>query len=260
MEYDYAAYAPTYDLEYGTLTEDIPFYVELAKRTGGPVLEIAVGTGRVAIPVARAGIEVHGLDITAAMLDVARARLAAEPGLPITLHEADMRTADLREAGPFRLVYVPARAFLHMLTIEDQLAALANFRRHLAPGGTVAGNLFLPRYRLLARNSSGDLAWRYSHRYVDPRSGNPVHVSERAEVFPKTQRIEVLSRGEEVGPGGEIVRTFIRELRLAYLHRRELEHLLWRGGFELVELYGDFAGTPLDEGGEEMVFVARARE
>lgn len=260
MDYEYRRYAKTYDLEYGTKTDDIPFYVDLAKRTGGPALELAVGTGRVAIPVARAGVEVHGLDVTEEMLDVARSKLAAEPDLPLTLHRADMRTADLTANGPFRLVYVPARAFLHMLTVEDQLAALANVRRHLAPDGLFAGNVFFPRHETIARNTGTWCVSRHSHEYVRPESGNPVRVQELAIAHPRTQRIDVQTRAEEIGPGGEVVRTEIRDLHLAWIHPRELEHLLWRGGFEIVDLFGDFAGTPLNEGGDEMVFVARLRE
>ena len=259
MEHDYSIYARTYDLEYGLTKRDIPFYVDLAKRAGGPVLELAVGTGRVAMKIAREGIAVHGLDVTRAMLEVARAKLAAEPDLPVTLHEADMRTFDLAEHGPFRLISVPARAFLHMLTIEDQLAALARIRAHLADDGVFAGSVFVPSHPILARNSAGGLSWRAIHDYVDPESGNRVDVYELARADTARQRIEVRVRCEEVGPGGELVRTHFRDLTLTWIHPRELEHLLWRAGFELEALYGDFEGTPLSEGGAEMVWVARPR-
>ncbi|TMK83299.1 MAG: class I SAM-dependent methyltransferase, partial [Actinobacteria bacterium] len=123
--------------------DDIPFYVKRATAVKGPVVELGAGTGRIAIPIARAGQEVIGVDTSGAMLTEA-ARRAATEGVAgrITFVEADMRTfvAD----PPVELVIIPFRGFLHLLTVEDQLAALASIRRSLVPGGRLVLNIFVP--------------------------------------------------------------------------------------------------------------------
>ena len=133
---EYDAYAATYDVQYGEFTEDIPFYVEEASRAEPPVLELACGTGRVLIPVAQAGVRVVGLDASPAMVQACRhkvAELAEGVRARITLVDADMRDFAFDER--FGLVYCPFRAFLHLMTTEDQIAALRNIHAHLRDGG-----------------------------------------------------------------------------------------------------------------------------
>src|SRR6266508_3521831 len=118
--------------------QDVAFYVEEAARTGGPVLELGCGTGRILLPLARAGHTVHGLDSSRHMLARCREKVAAEPAPVrgrITLHEGDVRAFDLGQGAVFPLVIAPFRVFQHMITIDDQLACLAAVARHLAPGG-----------------------------------------------------------------------------------------------------------------------------
>jgi SAM-dependent methyltransferase len=254
----YDAFARTYDVEYGKFFDDIPFYVNLAKETGGPALEIAIGTGRVAIPIAREGVSVVGVDSSPAMLERLRRKLEAEPGLAVTAIEGDMRDFDARDHGPFALAYCPARGFLHMLTVEDQLRALENVRSHLAEGGRFTGNIFFPSVSILARGEGPSPAWTIENEYVDPDSGRRVIVSMLNRADTRSQRIHVINRVEQLSEAGEVVRTDVREIVLTYLWPRELEHLLARAGFELEALYGDYRGTPFADGGGELVWVARA--
>lgn len=133
---------------------DVEFYVQEARRAGSPVLEIGCGTGRITLPVAQAGIEVTGIDISPAMLDVARKKLGAlapETRSRVKLVEADMREFSL--ADRFRLIMAPYRAFLALLTVDDQKRALGRFRDHLAEGGRLILNFFDPRVDLLASRS-----------------------------------------------------------------------------------------------------------
>jgi SAM-dependent methyltransferase len=253
----YAPFARTYDLEYGTFRDDVAHYVDLALRTGGPVLELAVGTGRVALAVAREGIPVVGIDACPEMLAVLRRKLGAEPELPVRAVEADMRSFDVSDRGPFALALCPARAFLHLLTVEDQLGCLASVRRHLRDGGLFAGNLFHPDVGLISRGLGGEGAGHAEEEFIDPDSGRRVIVSCRSWYDPPRQHIRTRFRAEEVSAEGEIVETRIRELTLCWIGPRELEHLLARAGFELVSLAGDFAGTPFPEAAEELVWVAR---
>lgn len=255
----YAAFARTYDIEYGLMTEDIPFYVSLAKETGGPALEVAVGTGRVAIPIAREGVPVFGVDNTPEMLGVLRGKLEAEPGLTVTVCEADMRDFDLTEHGPFGLIYCPGRVFLHMLEVTDQLAALANFRRHLRDDGLFAGNVFFPRVDLIDKGQSRVRAWEWSHEYEDPDSGQRTISTFMARHDSRTQRVSVLMRCDSLDEAGRVTGAEVRDVTLTWIWPRELEHLLHRAGFELVDLYGDFERTPFEEGGDEMVWLARRR-
>ncbi|MHC4862006.1 MAG: class I SAM-dependent methyltransferase, partial [Planctomycetota bacterium] len=224
-----------------------------------PALELAVGTGRVAIPIARAGVPVVGLDITPEMLAVLAKKVEAEPDLPLEWVEGDMRDVDLTERGPFGLVYCPARAFLHHLTVEDQLACLANVRRHLPEGGVFAGNIFFPRVDLIHKRQNRVQAWEWSHEYEDPDTGERVLVTELARIDTRRQRIDVVNRCESLDERGIVTRTEMRDLVLTYLWPRELEHLLHRAGFTIEHLYGDFERTPFEEGGEELVWVARKR-
>jgi SAM-dependent methyltransferase len=252
---EFELFARTYDLEFGTLTEDIPFWLELAKETGGPALEFAVGTGRVAIPIARAGIPTVGIDVSPGMLGHLHAKLAREPGLPLAAVEGDMRTVDVRDRGPFGLVYSPGRALQGMLTLEDQLAAFGNARRHLRSGGLFAGSLFFPDVKYLAM---GRRPWTPADGFTDPETGRRSLVSESTIYDLRAQRLLARFRVEEFGEDGEVVRTELRELALSWIWPRELDHLLVRAGFTPKRLYGDFRRTPFAEGGTEIVFVARA--
>jgi len=126
------------------------FYLDLAKQFGGPVLEIACGTGRILLPIARAGIEIHGVDKSSSMLQVLREQLEREPAEirnRVTISKGDMRTFLLSREFP--LVAIPFRPMQHMHTLLDQVAALENAAVHLAPGGILAFDVFYPNYDLM---------------------------------------------------------------------------------------------------------------
>src|SRR5579863_8311648 len=115
---------------------DLPFYLELAEQSPGPILEIACGTGRVLLPIARKGIEVHGVDNSLPMLTILKANLAAEPNdirQRVTLREGDMR--DFRLGKHFPLVIIPFRPMQHMHTVQDQVSALRTAASHLTDTG-----------------------------------------------------------------------------------------------------------------------------
>ena len=137
----YDAFAPIYDDWASHMTEDVPFYVELAREADGPVVELAVGNGRVAIPVAQAiGRPLLGTDSSPAMLEAARER-AAEAGVELELREQDMRELTLDE--PAALIYCPFRALLHLPTWRDKRMAFERVAAALRPGGRFAWNAFV---------------------------------------------------------------------------------------------------------------------
>src|SRR5512132_58292 len=145
---EYAAFAAIYDDWASHMTEDVPFYVELAEEADGPVVELAVGNGRVAIPVARAVGHVLGIDLSPTMLAQARER-AAEAGVELELREGDMRELELDE--PAALIYCPFRGLLHLPTWADRRLVFERVAASLRPGGRFAWNAFAFDHRVAIR-------------------------------------------------------------------------------------------------------------
>ena len=147
---DYQSWAELYDLFYSAEdTEEIAFYHDLCKATGGPILELGVGTGRIALPLAREGLEVIGVDLHEPMLKVAQqhAMVAAPLKGSLKLIQADMRNFDLKHQFP--IVTIPARTLLLATTEEDQLHTLCCASKHLTTDGTLAFNVFFPDQEML---------------------------------------------------------------------------------------------------------------
>jgi SAM-dependent methyltransferase len=235
------------DYEVFRRVADVAFYVEEARRRGGPVAEFACGTGRVLVPTVRAGVEIAGIDVSPAMLAQARANLAAE-GLVAELFEGDMRTVDLGRR--FRVATLPFRPLQHMIDIEDQLAALANIRRHLEPGGTLLLDVFQPD---LARIGGG----RGEERLDLERSGargRTVRRYSRSVSQPWRQVLHVTMRWE-IQPGDEELRA---DFEMRWFTQAEMQHLLARTGYALEAVYGSFDRSPVGPESGELVFVARA--
>lgn len=257
MTTEYDAFAPTYDLEYGTTRVDLDFYVGLTRSAQPPVLELACGTGRVTIPIAQSGVPVTGVDSSREMLARARAKLDAEGPLPVSLVEGDMRTFALEER--FGLAIIPGRSFLHLLTPEDHVAALRNVYRHLVPGGRLALNFFVPSLRLIVEHAESSLgqALTYSHNFLDPDTGQEVLVWRSLQHETHRQRIHAHFVYEWVSEAGQTVARRHRHYTLCYIYRNEMEHLLARCGYEVEALYGDFEGAPYGAESTEMVWVAR---
>src|SRR5262249_17912884 len=129
---------------------DLAFWLELAGRHGGPMLEIACGTGRVLLPIARSGVPIDGVDLSPEMLGILKARPAQEPEevrRRVALHEGDMR--ELRLGQAYGLVIAPFRSLQHLHSVDDQLRAFTSIARHVVSGGTFAFNVFYPDHRLL---------------------------------------------------------------------------------------------------------------
>jgi SAM-dependent methyltransferase len=224
----YDAFAPIYDDWSAHMTEDVPFYVELARATEGTLVELAVGNGRVAIPVAReTGRRVLGIDSSPAMLEQARERAAAA-GVDLELREGDMRELALDE--PAGLVYCPFRALLHLPTWADRRRVFERVYASLRPGGRFAWNAFVFSPRVAVRN---DGEW-------EEQNG----IRHRIDHVPQDNRVDItLASGDTIS--------------LWWLNRSEWEALIDVGGFEVEALYGGFAREPFDESANEFVWVVR---
>lgn len=241
----YRDFAHAYDEYSRGVAGDVEFYRGLAEEAGA-VVELGVGTGRIAIPTAVAGIPVLGFDREPSMLAVAdeKARAAGVESL-VTLREGDMRSFVLDHPVP--LVTIPFRTFLHNLTTADQIATLEACHRAVEPGGRLALNVFNPNLLLMARwMERGAQHWEPFGAW----KGYEVH----QDYAPVEQAVTTSLRVRD--SDGAWRRT---SFRLRYVHRYEMLHLLERSGFEVESLVSGFGGEAFADGAPEMVWVARRR-
>jgi SAM-dependent methyltransferase len=237
--------ARNYDALYGVMRDpsgDAAFYRDLAVEARGTVLELGCGTGRVLLPIAALGIPCVGVDASPAMLAALRAK-GPPPNLEVVLGRMESFDLDDRR---FRLVTCPFRAFQHLLDVPSQLAALANVRRHLAPGGAFAFDVFDPKLALLtAPDDTERLEATFTIDGVETRRFGRARFEQAAQILEVTFRFE-----PEPSHGNTTV-------RLRWFYRYELEHLLARAGFTDLTVYGGFDRRPWRPEGETIV-VARA--
>ena len=226
----YDKIARLYDPWSRSVVEDVAFYVEEALASGGPVLELGVGTGRIAVPVAAAGIQVVGVDLSEGMLEVARER-AALAGVTLDLRRGDMRDPPVE--GAFPLVMIPFRSLLHMETDADRRAVLRGVAGLLAPGGRFVFDVFAP--------GADDIADTHG-RWLEREPG----IWERADWDERTRTLVLRVRGE----GSDA------EMSLAWLSVTEWKALLREEGFAVDAVYGWFDRSPW-RGGEDSVWVCR---
>ncbi len=251
-------YAQTYDLTVPDWPGEIDFYRELAanvQATGQAVLEVACGTGRVAIRLAQEGVEVVGLDLSTAMLDVARSKSGGMSN--VRWVEADMRSFDLGET--FGLVIIPGHAFQNILTVSDQLACLDSIHRHLAPGGRLVVHVDQPELSWLgglAGEKGG--AFEITGEFRHPLTGRLIRTLQAWSYEPSTQTAISHQVWEENGPGGEVVDRLDRgPVRLHCVFPFEMEHLLARAGFAVEAVYGDFYRQAFGDESSELILVSR---
>ena len=220
-------YATHYAAWSAHMTADIAFYVALARAADGPLVELAIGSGWVAIPVAQAtGQRVIGIDTSPAMLEQARAR-AAEAGVELDLHQCDMRDLALDE--PAALIYCPFRALLHLPTWADRRRTFERVAASLRPGSRFAWNAFAFDHRIAARLDG---------EYQDQP------VPHRVRYAVGDNRIDItLQDGAKSS--------------LWWATRNEWLGLLDVAGLEVEALYGGFAGEPFTDESREDGFVAR---
>jgi SAM-dependent methyltransferase len=246
----------TYDLLHDPITRDIAFYLKCASRFGDPVLELGTGTGRVLLPLIEAGHEVTGLDLSPAMLQLARAKVRERvaTGDRIRLVEGDMTAFDLGRR--FALALVPARAFQHLITPEGQRAALTCIHRHLVPGGHLVLDLFDPIFENLfgAQKQAA-----FNREVRDESSG---HLVRRTVVARHVDALnQVLTEQlcfERFNAAGDLIASGGTSWSLRWTLRQEMAYLLELCGFAVIEQYSDFNGSP-PVYGREQLWIASAR-
>jgi SAM-dependent methyltransferase len=254
-------YAETYDAAVPDWPGEMRFYLEAAdwaKTRGESVLELACGTGRVGLRLARAGADVVGLDLSGDMLDVARRKTMEAD--PVHWIEGDMRSFDLERQ--FGLVLITGHAFHNLLTPDDQAACLTCARRHLTPGGMLVVHL-----------DHQDMAWlgdlvrakggvfEEEETFERPKTGRKVRAMRAWAYERSTQTATCQTRWEELDENGDVVEARESEPdRFHCLFRFEVEHLMARVGFEVTATYGDFFNQPLADDSPQMIWVARRPE
>ena len=224
---DYDAFATVYD-DFFPHTEDVAFYASLAAEARGPVVELAVGTGRVAIPIVQqTGRRLIGIDLSPAMVEVARSKASAA-GVDLDLRVGDMRELELAE--PTDLVICPARAMLHLSNHDERVEAMRRVARVLDTGGRFAWNAFVFVPTIAAEI---DGIWR--------EQGGVRH---RSTYDFTERRIDL-----ELESGGSVP--------LWWVEREEWEDAISESGLDLEALYGWFDRRPFDDESREFVYVAR---
>ncbi len=254
----YCIAAKYYDGAYATMRDlaDAPFYLDLARECGGPVLEIGCGTGRVLLPIARAGIEIHGVDNSGPMRAILKDALEREPSEVrgrVTLHSGDMR--EFRLNRKFPLVTIPFRPMQHMHTVADQISALTTAAAHVADGGILAFDVFYPRFEILHVGiGEGRLEAEWS-----PPAQPDVVIRRyfRKDVVDKIHQTYSLTFIFRSYREGKLISEESEELKMSYYTYPHLRALFRLAGLEVVAEYGSFEKRPLDNSSQEMIFLLR---
>jgi SAM-dependent methyltransferase len=235
---------------YKNRTHDVEYYVELARATGGPVLEYGIGNGRVALAIARAGVEVHGIDLSRPMLDDLEKRLAKERPATrarVRFDHDDMRTA--RIGRTFSLAIVPFNGLLHLYETTDVEALFARVFEHLEPGGVFVFDFSLPVPSDLARKPD---RWYRAPKLRHPTTGEMVQYAERFEYDPIRQLLLIVMRFEPMKG-----KPWLIPLTHRQFFPREIEVLLRHAGFEDITLTADFSSHPADRFTDSVVASCR---
>ena len=249
----YSALARYYDLENADFTEDLDYWLELAGEAGDPVLELGCGTGRVLLNLARRGHAVTGLDNSPEMLGRLRAKLEAASArhlaAPPQIVQAGLEDFDLSER--FRLALMPFNTFMHLLTQEAQLAALARIRRHLAPGALLALDMPNPGEAYAAQDQGLTLERTFADGDRTVQQFSSVAIDRAA------QMAQITWIYDSTDPQGAVQRSII-PLTLRYTFPAEMRLLLERSGLSLAHLYGDYDHSPFADGSPRLLVIAAA--
>ena len=229
--------------------QDIAFYVSEAKAAKGLVLELGCGTGRVLLPIARAGCPIVGLDRSIAMLDACAAQLKHEPlGVQeaVRLEQRDITDFDLHQRYP--LIIAPFRVVQHLITIDDQLRFLAAVGRHLGRTGRLIFDVFNPWFAKMVAADGTE------------HEDTPLQTLPDGRTLRRTARVLRVRWVDQVSETELIYyvdgKRYVQAFEMRWFLRAELEHLLARAGFRVREMYGDFARGPVVDGCSDLVVVA----
>ena len=236
-----------YDAVYNKLRSpyDLEFYLEQIANAGGPVLEVGVGTGRIFCKALDSGADIYGIDLSENMLEVLKSKLPASEYHRVK--QADMTDFDLGKK--FKLTIVPFRIFQHLLTIDEQLAALNCIKNHLDDDGKLIFDVFVPNIKRLSEPVINlfETTVEYApgktvQRFFD---AVPDHLNQIIDI---TFTFKWSENGEE--------KTEKDYFPFRYFFKYELEHLMARAGLKIDHIYGDFNGGELNNSSNDFVIYA----
>jgi SAM-dependent methyltransferase len=244
-------FARFYDEDYRHYNDDVDAIVHLAQEMDGPVLELGCGTGRLLLPLAVTGLPVTGVDISPALLERARAKLATVPqGDQITLVQADLRHLELPQRD-FAFVFCTSNTLMHLADAADQLVVLERAAALMRPGGLLLIDLFHPDItRLVEVHGVMELADQWTRADGTEVIKWSVRTLDLAE-----QLQETLFVYEEIAVDGTVRRTRC-PFTLRFLWRNEAELMLRLAGLQVEAVWGDFEGTPYDNQSEHLILLA----
>jgi SAM-dependent methyltransferase len=241
-----------YDILLGGLDYGLDFYVDLAGRAEGPVLDIGCGTGRVMLPCLQAGVDIDGLDLFEPML--ARLReSAARRGLSPRLYRADM--SDFRLPRRYTLVMIPFNAFTHNVTQESQIRCLQCCREHLLPDGTLVFDGAFPGLHWIGGQQDCRVL---EVERIDPRTGRTLRVFDTRSFDRVRQLQHSITEVESVAPDGTVELIQRSEFDMRWVYKDEMALLLRHTGYVRWEISGDFDGRALTHETDGMIVRAWA--
>lgn len=252
---DFDRFAKYYDDEHASYTDDLPMWEGFARHAGEDgVLELACGTGRLLVPLARAGATLTGIDVSPAMLDVAREKVsrASQDGR-VTLVEADMRAFDL--GRQFGLVMVGLNSLMHLETRQSQREAIETAARHVRVGGRFVIDIFNPDDGLPDSAQEGQV---YLHCLKVRTDQSQLLHFQSLSVDRGEQLVTVTNYYDDVDGDG-LVRRHLAPFRLRYLAVGELELLVEQSGLRIEDLYGSYDLEPFRHGSPRIIIVGRRR-
>ena len=227
--------------------KDLPFYQRRIASSGGPVLELACGTGRLTVPLAASGVDITGLDHSPAMLEEARRRAAGQ-GVDVPFLEADMRNYSLDRK--FQFIFISTNSFSHLLELEDIESCLQSIRTHLEPDGAFAIDIFTPSARILTRQAGQIFQLG---EYDDPDGKGRIVVTETGHYDISTQVNHSLWRYTNQATQ-EI---WEHPFHLRMFFPQEINALLHYNGFAVVNKFGWYDDSPYADGAPKQLIVCR---
>jgi cyclopropane fatty-acyl-phospholipid synthase-like methyltransferase len=251
---DYDLIAPFYDLEHAHFDEDLSLYTNFAELCGSPLLELACGSGRLLVPLARQGYELTGVDSSGSMLELAREALE-QAGVAARCKLVQESMSKLRLGQKFRLAFIALGSFGHICTRQEQRQTLAAVRDHLTTGGKFILDISNEDARYMEHLSSQMLhqgTWQREDgalltHLVSPASSLTKHLLELTHFY------------EEYRQGEAVQRTVITT-HLYLFERNEAELLLEEAGFSINDVYGDYELSPFEHDSPRMIFITEARK
>ena len=254
MTTEYDRLAKIYDCEWQDLREDIELIIELARKCGSPILELAVGTGRVAIPLVKQGFEVVGIDNSIEMIKMCREKITQLPdGLSskIDVIEGDMSNFSLENR--FKFIFISLNSFLLLISKKKQEDCLKCIYNHLEDDGIFMVDIFSPNFKLCAEEKS-DI--RFLRHFYYPPENKVVLQWEYVERNMAEQLMNIDFLYEEYDKDGNLNR-YTRHLTMAIIFRYEMQMMLEKNGFEILEFYGNYDKSRFTNKSPQIVYVCR---